>query len=309
MTEEIKNEENKEPKIDINDYQDLEGLSTKKLVFGLWVIKHRDLFKKILTISLIVVSAVSWSYTLYGFAYYIFKGMKQDNQLIADMVNTNIIDHSYLESIAPKNLKFSNIISLKNEDKYDFYVKVENPSDRYRAEFSYCFLNRDQEVDCGNNFIFPGEIKYLISLAKEISGSSNNIGLTINSLSWSRINLHKYPDWKSFRDSRMNIKFSNIDFKTAADSGLSEKLYLNSLNFDAINDTPYNYWEVDLNIFLYLNGQIIGVNKYQIPNFYSGENRNISMNWQGKYSQVSSVSIIPEINIVDPAVYMEHRSN
>ncbi len=296
-------------KIDVYKYEDVQGgMSTKELDVGLWFVKSKGMFKKLFIISLIIISAISWTYSIYHFAYYVAKGMQEDQKLLDDMVNSTLIGHDYIVQISAQNISASSVLVFPlGDNKYDFLVELKNPNFRYWVDFKYCFYSDTENIICDTEFLMPGESKYIIELAKEIDSGSKNIRFTIDNISWQRINLHKYPDWSDFRDDHLNVPLENIDFKSTVQSGLSDKLGYNSLEFTVFNKTPYNYWSVDFNILLRRGEKIISVNKYNLQEFISGETRELEISWPGKLSNISDIKIIPIINILDQDNYIDYE--
>lgn len=292
----------------IEKYKDVEGLSTKKLNFGLWYVKHCRQLRLLLIIFLIITASISWAYTIYGFAYYIIRGMNEDERLIREMANTNIIGHDYVEQISARDLKYYPIKVLNStQGKYDFIVQIQNPNQKWSAEFDYYFLAGGKKVNRAKGFILYGETKYFMALAQEFSRKPAAVKLVIENISWSRINQHKIADWREFRNNHLNIITKDIEFKPGRQSGLSEKVSLNQLDFTAINKTVYNYWDVSFMILLYQGQNIININKYSISDFMSGQERQIQVVWSGKIVRVGSIEIIPEINIMDGDNYIKYE--
>ncbi|MEA3463701.1 MAG: hypothetical protein U9R14_01315, partial [Patescibacteria group bacterium] len=293
---------------EIKKYKDVEGLSTKKLNFGLWYVKHRRQLCLLLIVFLIIIASVSWAYTIYGFAYYIVRGMNEDERLIREMAQTNIIGHNYIKQIAAKDLKYYPIKILNStKGKYDFIVKIQNPNQKWRAEFDYYFLASGKNINRARGFIFCGETKYIIALAQEFSSKPTAAKLVIENISWSRINQHKVADWREFADNHLDIIIRDVEFKPGKQSGLSEKISLNQLNFTAVNKTVYNYWDVSFIILLYQGQNIININKYSANDFMSGQERQIQAVWPGEIVRVGGIEIIPEINIMDEDNYIRYE--
>ncbi|MFH1661864.1 MAG: hypothetical protein ABIA02_02100 [Candidatus Falkowbacteria bacterium] len=304
----ISDEEKKEKEIKskVEKYKDPSGLATKKLNFGLWYVEHKKLFRKIIIGILIAISVVSWSYTLYGFAYYLIKGMNEDELLARDLLRTGNIDHNYILSIAPKDLQYHPIDVLKaDKGKYDLVVRIQNPNDRWRAQFDYYFLAGEEIIGKSRSFILPNEEKYLTALSQTLKTRPSEVYLVINNIGWSRINRHDIPDWEQFNNNRLNIEINNKEFIPAGKNKLSGIINLNEVSFVASNKTAYNYWEVDFTILLYSGLNIVGVNKYTLSEFMSGEDRNVQMRWPGSVGNVTDIDVIPEIDIMDEEVYIE----
>lgn len=292
----------------IKDYKDTSGLSTRKLNFGLWVAANREKFRQALIVFLSLIILFSWTYSIHGFAYYVFKGMDEDNKIIEEMLKVNAINHEYIERMAARDLIVSPVNILKSDqDKYDFLVKIENPNLNRAGKFKYCFMAGEEKIACAENFILPGEKKYLLILSQKLKNRPGNVSSKFENIGWQRIDLHKYPDWDKFYDEHLNISVSNVIFKNAYASGLSEKLNFNNLEFEAVNNTPYNYWEVGFSILFYSGNSIVGANRYSAQEFMSQEKRQIQMSWPGNLSGVTKTEIRPEINILKDDIYIKYE--
>lgn len=292
--------------VDIGRYKDLGGVTLKKLEQGLWYVEHRELFRKIFIWFLIVVSAGFWSYSIYGFAYYFARGMKEDEIIIKQMIETGSVSHKYILEISAVDLvlKQAKIFKLDGK-KFDFFAEVINPNENYSAVFDYYFTSGGRETARAKGFIFPQENKYLLTLGQEIDSQSRDAQLKIENISWSRINKHKFPDWKLYRDERLNIAVSDIKFTPSKEGSLSEKVNLNTLEFKAINRGAYSYLNANLLILFYSGQNIIGVNNYPLERFMSGEERPARMTFSGKIGNVNKVEIVPEINILNESNYLK----
>lgn len=292
---------------DIEKYKDISGVSLKKLNFGLWYVEHRQRLKVIFIVFLILIGAISWVYTIYGFGYYLLRGMSEDELLASQITKTPGLSHNYILQIAPKDLMLGPIKILKSDEKkYDIFIQIKNPSDRHWADFDYYFKAGSNETKTKRGFILPGETKYLLALGEEFNFNPSNVQFGIKGMSWHKIDRHELPDWEKFRNERLDIGISDTKFTPAKASGLSGKLSLNILDFTAINKTPYSYWNADFIILLYGGANIIGINSYSLGEFMSGQSRGASITWPGAISQASKIEVIPNINIFDNANYIKY---
>ncbi len=294
--------------IDIEKYRDIEGITTKQLDFGLWIVEHKKQFRTGLIIFLIALAVFSWAYTLYGFGYYFIRGVDEDKLLVKDLLTTSAAGHDYVRQNSARDLVYYPVDVLPTSgNKYDFLAKITNPNTEHWGSFDYCFFSQGREIECGQNFILPAETKYVLSLAQELAYRPADARLVINNLSWQRINAHQYPDWQKFQAEHLNFEIKDIKFSPANASGLSEKLNLNSLTFAVRNHTPYNYWEVGFNIVLFSGNAVAGINRYTAAEFMSGEEKDIQLSWPGTVSRVTDVEIIPEINILREDIYIRYE--
>ncbi len=296
--------ENKE-KVDINRYQDLEGLSTKKLNFGLWFVNNRKRFVTATIVILILLSAGFFFYSGYHYTYYLLEGKDNDEQLLNELSRYEPVSLEYKLKNSARDLQFYKVETFSVDGSYDLVAKISNPNDKYYANYSYCFVENDIELACDEGFIFPLESKYLLALAIEREYRPQ-VQLRMKSIGWTRVNLHKYPDWESHYNDRLNFTVSDIRFKPARKSALSENLSLDVLEFEISNDTAFGYWQVPLNIVLFSGNQIVGVNRHVLDGFISGETRSARLVWSGNITSANEVQVIPTLDIVDESIYIKY---
>lgn len=293
-------------KKDIDNYDDIHGISSKKLNLGLWYVERKKLFKKIIIIVLIVISTISWLYTIYSFSHYYFKGIIKDEKMVKDMITLDMVEHEYILSKMPNKLIVSRVSEFNVNEKYDFFVEMKNTDKNFMARYEYCFIEKNNEFECADDYIYPNESKYIMALGEDFDHKPSNLRFYIKNLRWKRINLHKILNWKNFHNEHINVLLENIEFNSPNLKLLSEKLNLNSLKFTAINNSPYNYWDINYKILFYKGNNIISINNYKQVEFMSKQEVDIIINWPGNIGRISNVEIIPEIDIMDNKVYIEY---
>ncbi len=308
ITSDKKDEIKKEIELNkkVKEYKDTEGLSTKELDFGLWYIEHKRYFRQAFIGFLIVVGAVTWTYSIYGFAYYFARGMAEDEELARTLVDTKIISHEYLEQISARDLKYYPVNIFKSgEGKYDLAVRVENSNQRWWAEINYYFSAGNTRTEETASFILPNDVKHFMALAQDFRVKPANAQLIIKNISWHRVDKHKIPDWQDYKNNYLDIAVENIKFIAASKSKITEKINLNQVNFDAVNKTAYNYWQVDFPILLYSGSTLIGVNRYSVSELMSGETRQVQVRWPGNLGRVSGAESAPELNIFRDDIFIK----
>lgn len=297
----------KEIEKNLENYVSAEGITTKQLEIGLWYVEHKRRLKMVLIGFLILISAVSWSYTIYGFTYYIARGMNEDEILIKQLVQVNSAGHDYIRQVSAKDLAIGSVEIIRSSDKkYDLYAKLKNDNQKWWAEFDYYFTAAGRQTEKTKGYILPEEVKYPAALAEDFSYYPEDSRLVIENISWRRINQHQIADWEAYRDSHLDIASADIKFISAKANPLSEKLGLNQLSFKAINHTAYNYWSVGFVILLYARDQITGINHYILNDFMSEQKRLVEISWPGDLGRADRVEIIPEINIMKDDIYIRY---
>ena len=291
----------------VENYVGPEGIATKQLEYGLWYVEHKRQLGLALYGFLILVGAISWTYTIYGFAYYLASGMNQDKILANQLVQTSAIGHEYVAQIAAKDLIIGSVQVLGSSGKYDLLAPIKNDNQKWWVEFTYYFTASGKQTEKTDGFILPGETKYFAALAEDFSYEPTDGILIIENINWHRVNQHEFPDWNDYYQKHLMISSTDIKFTPANTSLLSGKLGLNQLSFKAANQSAYNYWEVGFTILFYNADQIAGIDHYFLTDFMSGQIRQIELSWPGKLNRVDRVEIIPEINIMKDNIYIQYQ--
>ena len=294
-----KDKNNQEP--DLRKYDDLNSLSLKKMEFGLWLSENRAKIMKIVVILLIAISIFFFAYSSYNYVVYFLTGSSKEDALA--LTRSNIISQRKVAT----DIVIGSSHIFKSGEAYDLATSVKNPNDKFFANLGYCFTVNEKDVFCGSDFIMPGEEKYLLALGQKIDSVSPLLSFKLTSVSWQRVDAHTIPDWGSFSRSRLNFSFENVNLALANESGLSEKIGLDSLEFTVTNRTSYGYYEVPLVIAFYRNSELIGVNQYVVKNFLAGESRPVRLSWLGGLEGVTRTEIKPELNLPDNSIYLKYQ--
>ena len=285
-------------KVNIDKYKDLDGLTMKKLNFGLWYLEHKKLLLNLLYIFLALIGVVTWFIFFKTFGYYVMIGMKEDQKLVADMVNNPGVTHEQVLKTAAQAIQVKSAdVILNSNGTYDIVTKISNLNKKYYSNFSYTFDINNEKIGPFNGFVLPSEEKFLILLDQEFSRRPNSVNLDIGN-SWNKINGHVIKDWPSYRDNYIDFTVENKEFSNPRESNLSEKLNLSVVEFDITNNSAYSYYLIDLDILLYSRGKLSSVSKYSLEKFVSGETRHVNMTWPGKVTRADLVEVQANINIM-----------
>jgi len=299
-------EKNDSFQIDLNNYKDSEGLSLKKINFGLWLINHRRHFFIALVMSLVLLSVFFYSYSIYHYVDYFFGSGVKEQQTLNELGTDNMpIDEAQRLKNLAKPLIVGQVGIIERGGQSDMWAIVKNPNLNFTATISYCFNLAVEELACGDDLLFPGEEKNVLSLGNKISKTSN-VSFVLKGTQWNRIDPHKISDWPSYYNERINFVVSNISFKDGPQSGLSDKKSISVLDFTIKNDSAYNYWEVPLDIILYSGSIPTVLQRYSVSEFMSGEERSIRVVWPNAIGSVSNTKVVPIINILDDNVYIKY---
>jgi hypothetical protein len=278
--------------------QNNEDAEEREIAFRLWVINHYRQIKFAVIAAMIVISAISWGYTIYGFLdYYFITGPKERlafNELAVELLNPEM-----LAARRPRELAVEDVKIFSSGDKYDLVVRVANPNPNWYVVFSYKFVGSDKELPGRAGFILPGEEKFLMNLGVAPADKPASPAVVFYDTKWQRIDAHQLPDYKEWGGDHLNFEISNKKFGAIDATG-----NFNQLDFKIKNATAYSYWNVDTAILLLRGSTLQGVNFINLNKFLSGEERDISLVWKDSDLAPTEIEIAPSVNIFDPSVYM-----
>jgi hypothetical protein len=281
-------------------YQPVDGPTNRQLEFGLWWVEHRVMLKRILIGVLILIAAPLLIYGLYGFGYYFSIGITEDEKLANTLTTAPAIKHNAIAARSAQSLKTGNIVAFINANNtYDLATAIENPNANWYAKFNYYFTVGGKKSAVQREFILPGEKKYLISFLNAGSGASSAT-VKIENINWQRIFADDFKSIAEKIKTLADIAVTGIKF-SAGESG-NAGVALNSLQFNARNNSPYNFWEVDFYILAQTGGGLSGINKYRLEKMTSGEKRTVNIVWPANLSS-AQMEIIPSVDIFDTDNY------
>jgi hypothetical protein len=255
---------------------------------------------------LVATSVGTVGYSLYQFSSYLFFGMNQDKQTYLDLTSATSLVTNKVN--VGNNLSYSEVRVLTgNDNTYDLVAAVTNSNPLVLVRLKYGFDIGGQTVGQTEDFVLPGNTKYLMALHQKVSNPSN-VNLVIQQVSFIRLDRHKISDWDKYRLERLNFLIQDAKFTASLQSGLSEKISLGQLDFKITNNSAYGYTSVPLAILLKSQGEIVAVNRYIINNFRTGEEKTIQISWPGALPNVTQVEVLPDLNIIDESLYLKYSS-
>lgn len=286
--------------INLGKYSD-KNKNLSKANIGLWLLEHKR--HMILLIIIVLGGASLWLYSF--FFYNLFDYLRYDREQRAAINELSTVNVSVSAQRLATPLETINDDFFQHDDVYDFVAKVENSNNNFFAKVSYCFVDGQKDLACDNDVVFPEEEKYLLIISKKLESKPKNIEFKIKNVIWERVDIRKYPNWKEYYDLRANFEISNIKFEKEVNP--SSVKNFNNLNFTIENKSPYNYWEVPLQIILMNRGVVVGVNTYKISEFRSSDLKDIRMTWPNSVSSVSDVKILLNLNVLDDSNYISYK--
>lgn len=294
--------------VNLERYHDEDGLSVTKMEIGLFWIKNRVMFRNVFFFILAFIGIVTWSVFFYTFGNYLIFGIRSDNKMAANIVETKPISHEETLKQMPKNLIIEQgEIMPGNSNRYDLAASVTNPNERHWASVEYFFQLDSGKSISQTSFILPGETKLLAISGAELDSVPTEANLVIAKTEWIFFNAKTVPDYKAFSQARINFLVEDKKFTPAKGSILSEKLNINNLEFNITNKSDFNYWAMPLQVIIRTSTGLGGVKSYVLEKFNSGDKRFVSISFPGQIGLVREIEIVPDLNIFDKNNYMDFK--
>ncbi|MBU0648766.1 hypothetical protein KJ969_01490 [Patescibacteria group bacterium] len=282
-------------------YPEEEKLEQKGWKISYWYVTHKVLLRRILIVALIVFSAMTLGYGIWGFLDYFVLSRASQRQMIQEILYATPLTQDWISTHAPRPIESSNVYTFAREDKYDFLTKIENASPYYWAEFDYKFVFSGGQTPVEKSFILPGQEKWLALLSFSGQSRPTSARLEIENISWHRIDVREIGDYAVVQAERLNFEITDVEY--VASVALDKQAFAKT-KFSARNLSAYGYWSVGFYIIAYRGATPAGVNFVALDRFASGEKRTVEVSWFDTLSQVSKIEVEAELNILDETNYM-----
>ncbi len=305
---EVKRYQN-ERDVDIKKYRGTAGITLSKINWGLFYVEQRQNLIIIRNAFFIFFSVMVWGGYAFVFGQYLVEGARADSNLMKDLVSPNLLSHDKFVEIGAHPIAIGQPQHIKAKNQYDFFVVIENQNENFYAEFDYSFTNNGEIIDTRKGFILPDKSKYLVLLGQELVETVGDINFVIEKINWTRIDRHKYIDFPKYLKSRLDIAIKDKEFLDSKSSGLAEKNKLGIVSFKVVNNTSFNYLDLDLVIISKYGSKIVDVSKYRTGEFFSYEIKDIDILMSRNVPYINLIEVYPEKFIFDELGYVDFEVN
>ncbi len=279
----------------------IEEISEKELKYGYWYISHKAQLAFLLRLTLILLSVGFYGYALVRLTIiYAFQQEEYARSLATaatDYINVlGVHEASRIQDLQV----ISRDVLPAGSGKVDIIARVKNPNTKWALQaFKYRFALGTKVYEAQPGFLLPGEEKFLMVL--NVDGqAAGTPQLFIDEPQWKRVVL--YENWGP---DHLKFTIKDKQFITARQSEIGGQLPLSEVTATIMNDTAYNYNNVEVQVGLYSGSRLIGVNKVAIPDFLSGTSRPISARWTNNLAPITNVDLIPTVLILDEKAYKD----
>lgn len=263
------------------------GLSDWQLKLSYFYVSNKLLLRKLLVLLLILINFVFWGYSVTGLLFWALDYQRLTKQT-TDLMFSSTAVLPLVEALKPKPLNLSTVNAFSgNGNLFDLMADVVNPNPDWLARFDYSFVGGSVTSTKFSSFVLPGDHKILLDLGR----ASAEGQLEVTNIKWQRVS-----GFTGLRAVRDRFTVTNEQFLAAPQVGDPSRV-----RFTIKNDSSFSYWETGVTIVLYNGGSIVGVNFLTIPQFKSGDQRDVEMNWTKAIPQVDTIEVIPAVNYLDSA--------
>lgn len=279
-------------------------LSDKELERGYWLVTHKVFLSRLAYLIFIFFDLTLILFAAYKLInYYTSENAEYKNFLTETAAQLNYAPTN--ELIKPKDLQLGTVKILdsgRSEKSYNLLVEIYNPNDKFRIDFDYQFVYNGNPLSQSADYLLPGQKKIIADFSSDIKDKAAGAEVVLKNVQFNRISAKEYPNPLDFIAERTNFKIKNVELIP-----LNIKKDISKIKFDLVNETVYNYWEINLPILLYQGGNIIGADKITLEKVKSGETRAVEINWYEYLPPSIKVSAMPNADVFDPDVYMEYE--
>lgn len=275
-----------------------EKFYAKQIGIAYWFVTHKQMIKTVASVVLITgaIFLVALNLYLLIFNYGIY------NQNYKDFLNSLVkMPQEYLnfrQAKLPQPISIVQINTLPNVNNFDIIAEISNPNNYWYATFKYQFQIGNELTDLKPGFILPGKTKRLLDLNIEEGNAVSD--LILSDIKW-----YKEINYPAIESEKLNFEVKNITVLTPSQLGLGEKVQISRVKFDVVNNSPFNYANVSLQIYLMSQGQVAAANQIYSGAIKTGETKSYQVNFFQTLPRINEVSIIPEVNILDPDSFLK----
>jgi len=264
------------------------------LEFGLWWVEHKYTVRYLAILTGLAIGGFLLLYGIYGLVDYYLISYSANQRLFQP--RTVGLNWGYISQVStPEDLSIGKTQAIRSGDKYDLLVQISNPNDKwYASSLTYHFDFGGVSTETKTTYVLPGESMYLAELNVE-RATAATATLVVED-----IELKKYPGFASLKEQLLNFEITDTAYIPSRQTQIVGEERINQVKFTIENKSPQNYWNVDLIILLYAGTQVRAVNIYNLDSLDSLEQREVTINWPGALPAINKVSVVPQINILDP---------
>jgi hypothetical protein len=278
------------------------GLSNTGLTFGVWFVAHKPLLKTIGLILLIVIAVPLFLYGSINWGIYLISGFDNDRALERDVRQTAVNYDAVQQKLAPQPLSFGSTLAFQSaEGRYDLITSVGNNNPFHIATIRYRYVYSQGSSDLTETVLLPGTKRPVVAFGAASDGFPIGARLVVDHIDWQRIDNHIFSEPQAFVQDRSEFTVGDVTFFR---KGSASELDTHRIEFSVTNNMPYSYWQGTFLALYYHQGELEGVAPLLLPQFRAGQTRAVDLRSLSPTLTVSSVELVPLMNVFDSSEFM-----
>lgn len=243
-----------------------------------------------------------------GFSLFVYWKMKPEETCTDKIKNQNEEDIDCggvcapcqkIEAL-PLEVRESGIVAGGVAGEYDFYSLVSNPNNLFgSSKINYKITIKDSSGAVlaqkeGENYILPGERKYIVETGFKSSVTPVSSEFAITSVEWSQFSEYKRPEIEVVNKNYSEIS-SGVGFAEA--KGLLK------------NKSPYDFEYIKIEVILKdTAGAVVALNSTSMRTVKSGEERDFRAFWPTRFpGNVQNMEAQVEVDVFDSKAFMDRN--
>ncbi|MFA5051776.1 MAG: hypothetical protein WC544_01790 [Patescibacteria group bacterium] len=269
-------------------------LSATWIKLNYFVLTNRQQLKKWWVLILLAVTIFGVVFVITNIVIYIVS-LPRQNALVAAMADSQV-DYAGLRiQTKPLALNVNEARALPvSAGRYDLVAKVVNSNKNWAATaVTYSFTVDGESTGEQTESVMPGSEQYLIAfnVSGPESASSVDASLSLAHVTWQRV-----PDTSLL--PQQNFTFSQVTHEPST-TLTGQRTY--RVTAQVTNNAFIGFWKAKFIVVLYNGGQIVGVNTVFLEKMLAGDTKSLYTQWDNLSASVTSVSIVPSVNLLDSA--------
>ena len=272
-------------------------ISERKLALAYWYVTNKLLLKNILIAILIIFNVLFIAYLIYLLIFNLVIFQKDYQTILNNLLAINPDYQNLRVANLPQEIRVGQINIYPNNERYDIVAEISNSDPQWWASFDYQFQVSEDLTEKRNSFILPGETKKIVDLSVDNGDLASRLVLT-------NVNWQKEINYADLKKLRLKFDIQNVEYIPAKELGVGQELVISRVIFSIYNNTAFNYKNVSILILLKSGDAIVGVNQIGSGALKSGQTNNLESTFFQPLPRITSVEILPEVNILDENVYL-----
>lgn len=270
-----------------------DNFTDRELSVATWLVYHKDGVRRISLGIIALIGIGTWGYFLFALADSTLFAMPTRKQATT-LLTASVPPLAQLRpSTSPQELVLSNTEQVGVGSSRGTLTTIQNPNTDWIARITETTgANKEQQ----SLSIAPGDTAYFFSQDETVST------IDPKAVTWQRVHRADVGDIELYKKIRRNFIIKDATY--SADTAADGKGTVYRARFQATNATPASYWHVPMLVLFYQGDRVASALVTIFDNFKTGETRNGDIVLTDPIGGVSTIEVIPQIDIFDPAAVM-----